>query len=92
MRIEDLHIEDGVDTHLHIVPRNADLLGHVEGLFLQAVPVGNTLYEWNEDMKSRMQCAAVLAEILNTYALCCGTTVAVRAITITATIASAMNT
>lgn len=65
MRIEDLHVEDGVHTNLHIVPGNADLLGNVEGLFLQAVPVGNTLDERNQNMKSRMQCAAVLPEILD---------------------------
>ena len=65
MRIEHLHVQHRVDTHLDVVARDADLLGDVERLFLEAVPVGNALDERNQDVKPGLQRAAVLAEILD---------------------------
>jgi len=50
------------DANLHIVARDADLLGDVQCLLFEAVSVGNPFNEWNQDMKTGVQRAAVLAE------------------------------
>ena len=65
MRIEHLHVQDRIDGHLHIVAGDADLFGNVERLLLEAVPVGNTLDERDQDMEPRLQGTAVLAQILD---------------------------
>src|SRR6185312_1149706 len=65
VRVEHLHIQDGVNTNLHVVPRDADLLGDVERLLFQTVSVSNALDERNQDMKPGLQRTAVLAEALD---------------------------
>ena len=65
MRIHHLHVEHCIDAHLHIIARDADLLGDVDGDFLQAMPVGDLLDEWNQDVKPGLQGAAVLAQVLH---------------------------
>ncbi len=65
MRIEHLHIQHRIDADLDVVARDADLLGHVDRLFLQAVTVGDPLDERNQDMESGLQGAVVLAEALD---------------------------
>src|SRR5439155_18947375 len=62
MRIQDLHVEDCVDTDLDVVPRYADLFGNVKRLFLWTVPIGDALDEWNQNVESGLQRAAVLAK------------------------------
>ena len=65
VRIEHLHVEDRVDADLDVVARDADLLGDIEGLLLQAVPVGDALHERHQNVKARLQRAAVFAEVLD---------------------------
>ena len=65
LRIKHLQIQHAVYGHLYIVARNACLLSNVGGQFFQTVLVPNALHNRNHDVKSRMQCAAVLTEALN---------------------------
>ena len=65
MRIQHLHVQHRVDGHLDVVPSDADLLRDVERLLLEVVPVGDALHERHQDMESRLQRAAVLAETLD---------------------------
>jgi hypothetical protein len=51
VRIEHLHVQHRVDAHLHVVAGDADLLGDVERVFLEAVPVGDSLEERHQDVK-----------------------------------------
>ena len=44
---------------------NADLLGDIDRLFLEAVPVSDALDEWNENVKAGLDRAAVAAEALD---------------------------
>ena len=65
MWIQDLHVKHRVDTNLDIIPRNTDLFGDVECLFLQAVPIGNAVDERDQNMETSVERAAVLAEIFD---------------------------
>ena len=65
MRIEDLHVQHGVDPHLNVVPRDADLFGDVDRDFLEIVAIGHLLHEGNQNMKPGEQGPAVLAQILD---------------------------
>src|ERR1700730_14896745 len=65
MRVEHLHVQNAVHTHLDVVARDADLLGDVDRDFLEAVPVGDLLDEGDENVKYGLQRAAVLAQILD---------------------------
>jgi hypothetical protein len=65
MRIEHLHVQHRIDADLHVVARDADLLGDVDRDLLQAVPVGDLLDERHQNVKAGLQGAAVLAQILD---------------------------
>ena len=65
MRIHHLHIQHRIDPHLNVVARDANLFGDVDRDFLEAVPVGHPLDERNQDVKAGLQCAAVLAQMLD---------------------------
>ena len=65
MRIQHLHVEHRIDAHLHVVARDADLFRDVDRDFLEAVPVGHSLDEWNQNVEAGLQRAAVLAQILD---------------------------
>src|SRR6185369_11378610 len=64
-RVEHLQIQHAVDTDLHVVLRDADLLRNVDRTFLQVVLVGDVLHERHEDMEAGRQSAAVLPEQLD---------------------------
>jgi hypothetical protein len=61
-RVEHLQVQHTVDADLHVVFRDADLLGDIERLLLQAVAVGDPLHERNQYMEAGRHRAAVLAE------------------------------
>ena len=63
--IHHLQIQHAVDADLHVVLRDADLLGNVDRGLLQAVPVRDALDAGHEDVEARMQGLAVLAEPLD---------------------------
>ncbi len=63
--LQHLQIQHSVHADLHVVPGDADLLRDVHRLFLQVVLVGDALDERDEDMKARLDRAAVAAEILD---------------------------
>src|SRR4029453_13209871 len=63
--VEHLEIKHAVNPHLHIVPRDADLLRDIDGFLLQVVLVGDALHERHEDMEARMNGAAVAPEIFD---------------------------
>src|ERR1700742_2601365 len=65
VRVHHLHIQHAVHAHLDIVAGDADLLGDVDGDFLQAVLVGYALHEGHQDVKAGGQRTAVLAEVLD---------------------------
>ncbi len=65
MRVEHLHVQHRIDPDLHVVARDANLLGDVDRDLLEAVPVRDLLDERDQDVKSRLQGAAVLAQILH---------------------------
>ena len=88
-----LQVEHAVDVHLHVVARDADLLRDVDRDFLQRVAVadrrrrtargcGSRRRAWRDSVPSRS----------TTYALCCGTTTAVRDRTNTTSTARAKTT
>jgi hypothetical protein len=90
MRVEHLHVEDRIDADLDVVACDADLLGNVDRNLLEAVAVGNRLGERNENVKAGCSVRLYLPRYSTTNALCCGTTVAVLAMMITARMAITM--
>src|SRR5688572_7536420 len=64
-RIEHLHVEHAIDADLHVVARDADLLGNVHRLFLEVVLVGDAVEEGLQDVKPGLDRAAVAAEGLD---------------------------
>ena len=65
MRIEHLHVQDSIDSDLHVVARDADLLGDIQRDFLEAMPVGDPLEKRYQHIKPGMQRAAVLAQVFD---------------------------
>src|SRR5262249_49104500 len=65
MGVENLQVEHGVDADLDVVSGDANLLGDVDRLLLQVVPVSNAFHKGNQDMKPGLQRAAVPAETLH---------------------------
>ena len=63
--IEHLQIQHAVDADLHVVLGDADLLGNIERLFLEGVPVGDAFDERKQDVKPGLDRAAVAAESLD---------------------------
>src|SRR4029079_15790740 len=64
-RIQYLHVQHAIDADLHVVLGDADLLGNIERFFLQVVFVGDALDERDEDVKPRLDRAAVTPERLD---------------------------
>ena len=65
LRIEDLEVQNAVDRDLHVVLRDANLLGHVDRALLQRMPVANAVEERPQDVKTRLQRAVVTAKPLH---------------------------
>ncbi len=64
-RIEHLQVEHAVDADLHVVARDADLLGDVHRLFLEVVLVGDAVEEGLQDVEPGLDRAVVAAERLD---------------------------
>ena len=91
MRIEHLHVEHRIDADLHVVARDADLLGDVEGRSPSGC-AGRRPARRTESGYEIPACSVrlYLPRYSITNALCCGTTVAVLATMMTTMTAIAM--
>src|SRR6185503_11540502 len=65
LRVQDLEIQDAVDTHLHVVARNTDLLRNVDGPLLQRMLVADDVDERHQDVEARVERGVVAPEPLH---------------------------
>ena len=63
--IQHFEVQDSIDGHLNIVPRDADLLRDIRGLFFQGVFVADGIDERDQNVKSRVQHGGKLPESLH---------------------------
>ena len=54
-RVRHLKVQDAVHLQLGVVTRDADLAGHIQRDFLQAVLVGDTVDEGDQEVQSRCE-------------------------------------
>ena len=64
-RIEDLHVQNTIYTNLHVVVGDTNLLGNVDGLFLENVPVRNSVDERKQNMEAGIELSIEFTEPLN---------------------------
>src|SRR6185503_13017794 len=63
--VQDFQVEHTVHRHLNVVAGDANLWRDVDGLLLERVLVANDVEKRDQDMKSRAQRAAILAQALD---------------------------
>ena len=63
--IGDLEIQNAIDLQLRVVARDANLTGHIEWNFFEAVLLDDFVNEGHHKVKSRCEACVVLAQSLN---------------------------
>ena len=72
MRVHNLHVDDTVYAHGHVVRGDAGLGRHVQHCFLQGAHIGLPVYNGNDDVESGQKRCPVLAKTLNDDGLLVG--------------------
>ena len=63
--VQHLQVQHAVDADLHVVARDADLLGDVDRLLLERVPVADHVDERHQDVEAGVERAGELAQALD---------------------------